>query len=108
MDGYDRTRVGWREGETHGNRSDLCKGIRRSTVYGVTLFVLRIAATLSCRDFEIIPATSSRVCCGDDVATFHIVTRALVLVGKQVDINYPDTPCFQVGQVSLRFKIDFA
>ena len=36
MDGYDRTRVGWREGETHGNRSDLCKGIRRSTVYGVT------------------------------------------------------------------------
>ena len=29
MEGYDRTRVGWREGETLGYRSDLCKGIRR-------------------------------------------------------------------------------
>ena len=30
MEGYDRTRVGWREGEMLGNRSDLCKGICRS------------------------------------------------------------------------------
>ena len=30
MEGDDRTIVGWREGETPGNRSDLCKGIRCS------------------------------------------------------------------------------
>ena len=30
MEGYDCTRLGWKEGETLGNRSDLCKGIRRS------------------------------------------------------------------------------
>ena len=32
MEWYDRTTVGWREGETPGNRSDLCKGIHRSAV----------------------------------------------------------------------------
>ena len=49
----------------------------RWIVYGVTLFVLSIAATSPCRDFEIIPATSSCVCCGDDVATFRVAMRAL-------------------------------
>ena len=37
-----------------------------------------------CRDFEIIPATSSRVCCGDEVATFRVATRALQM-SKYVD-----------------------
>ena len=81
MEGYDRTIVGWREGETHGNSS--C----------VTLFVLRIAATSPCRGFEIIPAISSpRVCCGDDVATFRVTTRALSLIdqGLPADIIYFD------------------
>ena len=72
----------WREGrvETLGNRSDLGKGIHlapRRIVYDVNLFVLRIAATPSRCDFEIIPATSSWVCCGDNVATFCVATRAL-------------------------------
>ena len=63
-----------------GHRSDLCKGIRRSAViivYGVNLCVLRRAMTSPCRDFEIFSATSSQVCCGDDVATFRFATRAL-------------------------------
>ena len=30
MEGYDCMRVGWREVDTLGNRSDLCKGICRS------------------------------------------------------------------------------
>ena len=52
-------------------------GSPRWIVYGVNFFILRIAATSKCHDFEIIPATSSRVCCGDEVATFRIATRAL-------------------------------
>ena len=57
-------------GEMLGNRSDLCKDIRRSVVDGVNLFVVRIAATSPCRESEIIPVTSSRVCCGDDASDF--------------------------------------
>ena len=51
----------------------------RWIVYGVNLFVVTIAVTSTSRDFEIIPATSSLVCCGDDVATFHVATRALYI-----------------------------
>ena len=73
---YDRTIVRWREGETPGNRSDLCKGIRRrsamNSLWCQFIGVVRIAATLPLHDFEIIPTTSSRVCCGDDVVTLYI------------------------------------
>ena len=54
-----------------------------------------IAPTLPCRDFEIIPATSSQVCCGDDVATLCVVTRALVLQGSVLGpilVNLYTTP----------------
>ena len=43
--------------------------------------------TSPCRDFENIPATSSRVCCGDNAAIFRVATRALITYGTQCIIT---------------------